>query len=67
MQGYVRYWNPYIKKSVGELTRAESEKDANLKSILQRLISKFCKHHDEWRQLVAVVAGTHSYLLMLCM
>ncbi|CAM8991930.1 unnamed protein product [Rhodiola kirilowii] len=55
-KGYVRYWNEYIKKSLGELSRAESEKDATLKSILQRLISRFCEHHNDWRQLVAVVA-----------
>uniref|UniRef100_A0A7N0UGB3 DNA mismatch repair protein n=1 Tax=Kalanchoe fedtschenkoi TaxID=63787 RepID=A0A7N0UGB3_KALFE len=55
-KGYVRYWNPYIKKLVGELSRAESEKDANLKSILQRLIYRFCEHHNKWRQLVSAVA-----------
>ncbi|KAL9668414.1 hypothetical protein QQ045_002795 [Rhodiola kirilowii] len=55
-KGYVRYWNEYIMKSLGELSRAESEKDATLKSIMQRLISRFCEHHNDWRRLVAVVA-----------
>ena len=57
MQGFYRYWTPSIKKFLGELSQAESEKESALKSILQRLIVSFCKYHDKWRQLVSATAG----------
>lgn len=57
LQGFFRYWTPNIKKFLGELSNAESEKESKLKSILQRLISRFCEHHDKWRQLVSTTAG----------
>ncbi|XP_062143527.1 DNA mismatch repair protein MSH6 [Alnus glutinosa] len=55
-KGFFRYWTPNIKKLVGELSQAESEKESSLKSILQRLIGHFCEHHDKWRQLVSATA-----------
>lgn len=55
-KGFFRYWTPNIKKFLGELSHAESEKESKLKSILQRLISRFCEHHDKWRQLVSSTA-----------
>ena len=48
---------PSIKKFLGELSQVESEKESALKSILQRLIVRFCKYHDKWRQLVSATAG----------
>lgn len=57
MQGVSRYWTPSIKNFIRELSQAESEKDAKLKSILHRLIIRFCEHHDKWRQLVSTTAG----------
>eukprot|EP00258_Populus_trichocarpa_P024994 XP_024441013.1 DNA mismatch repair protein MSH6 [Populus trichocarpa] len=54
--GFYRYWTPSIKKFLGELSQAESEKESALKSILQRLIVRFCKYHDKWRQLVSATA-----------
>ncbi|GMY37055.1 ATP-dependent DNA helicase Q-like 2 isoform X5, partial [Fagus crenata] len=36
---------PTIKKLLGELLHAESEKGFMLKSILQRLIGNLCEHH----------------------
>ncbi|KAL5560992.1 hypothetical protein UlMin_030739 [Ulmus minor] len=55
-KGFFRYWTPNIKKSLGELAQAESEKEASLKNILQRLIGHFCEHHIKWRQLVSTTA-----------
>ncbi|KAL8149108.1 hypothetical protein AgCh_006203 [Apium graveolens] len=55
-KGVSRYWTPSIKNFIKELSQAESEKDAKLKSILQRLIIRFCEHHDKWRQLVSTTA-----------
>lgn len=55
-KGFFRYWTPVIKKLLGELSQAESEKEASLKSILQRLIGRFCGHHEKWRQLVSTTA-----------
>lgn len=57
MQGYFRYWNPVLKKLIGELSQADSEKESKLKSILQRLIGRFCEHHNKWRELVCITAG----------
>ncbi|GMY08845.1 DNA mismatch repair protein MSH6 isoform X2, partial [Fagus crenata] len=51
-----RYWTPTIKKLLGELLHAESEKEFMLKSILQRLIGHLCEHHSKWRQLVSATA-----------
>lgn len=55
-KGYFRYWTPVIKKSIGELSQAESEKESKLKNILQRLVEHFSMHHDKWRQLVSTTA-----------
>ncbi|KAL0420115.1 UNVERIFIED_CONTAM: DNA mismatch repair protein MSH6 [Sesamum radiatum] len=55
-KGFYRYWTPVIKKLIGELSQAESEKESKLKSILQRLIGRFCENHNKWRQLVSTVA-----------
>lgn len=55
-KGFFRYWNPTIKKLLGELSQAESERESKLKSILQRLIVRFCEHHDRWRKLVSAIA-----------
>ncbi|CAN1353026.1 DNA mismatch repair protein MSH6 [Linum perenne] len=55
-KGFKRYWSPNIKKLVGKLSQAESEKELALKSILQRFIDRFCQHHAKWRQLVSVIA-----------
>ncbi|KAK2649644.1 hypothetical protein Ddye_017133 [Dipteronia dyeriana] len=55
-KGLFRYWTPNIKKLLGELSQAESEKESALKSILQRLIGQFCEHHNKWRQLVSATA-----------
>ncbi|KAG8663592.1 hypothetical protein MANES_01G227200v8 [Manihot esculenta] len=55
-KGFYRYWTSSIKKFLGELSQSESEKESTLKSILQRLIGRFCKHHDKWRQLVSATA-----------
>lgn len=55
-KGFFRYWNPTIKKFLGELSQAESEKECKLKSILQRLIGRFCEHHNKWRQLISATA-----------
>ncbi|XP_057966669.1 DNA mismatch repair protein MSH6 isoform X2 [Malania oleifera] len=55
-KGFFRYWNADIKRLLGELSQAESEKESKLKSILQRLIGRFCEHHNEWRQLVSAIA-----------
>nr|POE98733.1 dna mismatch repair protein msh6 [Quercus suber] len=35
-KGFFRHWTPSIKKLLGELSQAESEKESKLKSILQR-------------------------------
>ncbi|PRQ21660.1 putative DNA mismatch repair protein MutS [Rosa chinensis] len=55
-KGFFRYWTPNIKKSLTELSQAESDRESSLKSILQRLIGQFCEHHIKWRQLVSVTA-----------
>ncbi|KAK9930745.1 hypothetical protein M0R45_027772 [Rubus argutus] len=55
-KGYFRYWTPNIKKSLTELSQAESDRESSLKSILQRLIGHFCEHHIKWRQLASVTA-----------
>ncbi|KAF5181247.1 Dna mismatch repair protein muts [Thalictrum thalictroides] len=55
-KGFLRYWTPQIKKLLGELSLAEAEKESKLKSILQRLIGRFCEHHLKWRQLVSAAA-----------
>ncbi|KAF5455366.1 hypothetical protein F2P56_024955 [Juglans regia] len=55
-KGFFRYWTPNIKKLLGELLQAESEKESMLKSILQRLIGRFCEHHNKWRQLASATA-----------
>uniref|UniRef100_A0A2N9H285 DNA mismatch repair protein n=1 Tax=Fagus sylvatica TaxID=28930 RepID=A0A2N9H285_FAGSY len=55
-KGFFRYWTPTIKKLLGELSQAESEKESMLKNILQRLIGRFCEHHNKWRQLVSATA-----------
>ncbi|XP_031373635.1 DNA mismatch repair protein MSH6 [Punica granatum] len=55
-KGFFRYWNPTIKKLLSELSQAESEKESALKSILHRLIQRFCEHHNKWRQLVSATA-----------
>nr|XP_011465355.1 PREDICTED: DNA mismatch repair protein MSH6 [Fragaria vesca subsp. vesca] len=55
-KGFFRYWTPNIKKSLTELSQAESERESSLKNILQRLIGQFCEHHIKWRQLVSVTA-----------
>ncbi|KAF8006661.1 hypothetical protein BT93_K0846 [Corymbia citriodora subsp. variegata] len=55
-KGFFRYWTPKIKKLVSELSQAESEKEAALKSILHRLIRRFCEHQDKWRQLISSTA-----------
>ncbi|KAI3449400.1 hypothetical protein Pfo_006065 [Paulownia fortunei] len=55
-KGFFRYWTPVIKKLIGELSQAESEKESKLKSILQRLIGRFCENHSKWRQIVSTIA-----------
>lgn len=55
-KGFCRYWTANIKKLLGELTQAQSEKEFKLKTILQRLIGNFCEHHNKWRQLVSATA-----------
>ncbi|KAL8142654.1 hypothetical protein V2J09_015686, partial [Rumex salicifolius] len=55
-KGFYRYWTPQIKEMVRELSHVESEKETKLKSILQKLIGKFCEHHMRWKHLVSAVA-----------
>ncbi|CAL0311136.1 unnamed protein product [Lupinus luteus] len=55
-KGFFRYWTPDIKKFLRELSQAESEKESLLRSTLQRLIGRFCEHHNKWRQLVSATA-----------
>ncbi|ESQ37858.1 hypothetical protein EUTSA_v10028364mg [Eutrema salsugineum] len=55
-KGVFRYWTPTIKKLLKELSQAKSDKESALKTISQRLIGRFCKHQEEWRQLVSVTA-----------
>ncbi|XVF32881.1 hypothetical protein REPUB_Repub17cG0121200 [Reevesia pubescens] len=55
-KGFFRYWTPYIKKFLAELSQAESEKETALKNILQRLIVRFCEDHNKWRLLVSTTA-----------
>lgn len=61
-QGFSRYWTPEIKDLLGELSQAESEKESKLKSILQRLIERFCDNHVKWRQFISTVAGNSIVL-----
>ena len=63
MQGFYRYWTPYIKKLLAELSQAESEKESTLKDILQRLVGRFCEHHDKWRHLVSAIAGLSTLFM----
>ncbi|GAA0138288.1 DNA metabolism protein [Lithospermum erythrorhizon] len=55
-KGFFRYWTPVTKKLIRDLSQAESEKESKLKSILQRLIGRFCAHHNQWRQLISATA-----------
>ncbi|KAL6130450.1 hypothetical protein ACLB2K_068829 [Fragaria x ananassa] len=55
-KGFFRCWTPNIKKSLTELSQAESERESSPKSILQRLIGQLCEHHTKWRQLVSATA-----------
>ncbi|KAL8527225.1 hypothetical protein ACS0TY_005198 [Phlomoides rotata] len=55
-KGFFRYWTPEIKTLIAELSKAESEKESKLKSILHRLIERFCENHIKWRQLVSTVS-----------
>ncbi|KAL7151089.1 hypothetical protein ABFS83_04G007600 [Erythranthe nasuta] len=55
-KGFSRYWTPVIKNLLGELSQAESERELKLKSILQRLIARFCENHAKWRQMVSTIA-----------
>ncbi|CAA0824896.1 DNA mismatch repair protein MSH6 [Striga hermonthica] len=55
-KGFCRYWTPVIKDLMKELAQAESEKEAKLKSILRRLIERFCENHIKWRQIVSTIA-----------
>ncbi|KAA3458880.1 DNA mismatch repair protein MSH6 isoform X2 [Gossypium australe] len=55
-KGFFRYWTPSIKKFLGELSLAESEKETAFKNILLRLIGRFCEDHHKWRQLVSTTA-----------
>lgn len=59
MQGFLRYWTPEIRNLMRNLSEAESEKESKLKSIMQRLIGRFCEHHVSWRQLVSIAAGVY--------
>ncbi|KAI8547020.1 hypothetical protein RHMOL_Rhmol07G0163500 [Rhododendron molle] len=49
MHGFFCYWTPTIKRLIGEPSQPESEKEYKLKSILQRLVGRFCEHHNKWR------------------
>ncbi|KAL5206458.1 hypothetical protein ABZP36_034667 [Zizania latifolia] len=55
-KGFYRYWTAEVKELISELSKAEAEKEATLKGILQMLIQLFVDHHSKWRQLVSVVA-----------
>ncbi|KAI3741753.1 hypothetical protein L1987_59429 [Smallanthus sonchifolius] len=55
-KGFARYWTPAIKRYIRELSEAESEKESKLKSIMQRLIGRFCEHHVSWRRLISTAA-----------
>ncbi|KAJ9547738.1 hypothetical protein OSB04_020281 [Centaurea solstitialis] len=55
-KGFSRYWTPAIKNYIRKLSEAESEKESKFKSIMQRLIERFCEHHVSWRQLVSTAA-----------
>lgn len=46
---------------MGELSQAETEKESKLKSILQRLIGRFCEHHSIWRELISTIAGNIAF------
>ncbi|XP_076896229.1 DNA mismatch repair protein MSH6-like isoform X1 [Bidens hawaiensis] len=63
-KGVSRYWTPAIKKYIKELSEAESEKESKLKSIMQRLIGRFCEHHVSWRQLVSTAAELDVLIAM---
>ncbi|GJT06519.1 DNA mismatch repair protein MSH6 [Tanacetum coccineum] len=58
-KGFSRYWTPTIKKYIRELSDAKSEKESKLKSIMHRLIRRFCEHHISWRQLVSIAAASY--------
>ncbi|GJW90893.1 DNA mismatch repair protein MSH6 [Tanacetum coccineum] len=58
-RGFSRYWTPTIKKYIRELLEAKSEKESKLKSIMHRLIRRFCEHHISWRQLVSIAAASY--------
>ncbi|XVF22105.1 hypothetical protein REPUB_Repub12eG0145200 [Reevesia pubescens] len=58
-KGFFRYWTPYIKKSLGELSQAESEKKAALKKIFQRLI--FWSHIAELDVLISLAIASDFY------
>ncbi|XXG53994.1 hypothetical protein AAC387_Pa03g1985 [Persea americana] len=55
-KGFFRYWTPKIKKWLVELSQAEAEKETRFRGILQRLVGRFCEHHNKWRQLVSATA-----------
>ncbi|XP_024965615.1 DNA mismatch repair protein MSH6 isoform X2 [Cynara cardunculus var. scolymus] len=55
-KGFSRYWTPAIKNYIKKLSEAESEKESKFKSIMQRLIGRFCEHHVSWRQLISTAA-----------
>ncbi|XP_021770096.1 DNA mismatch repair protein MSH6-like isoform X2 [Chenopodium quinoa] len=55
-KGFSRYWTPFIKKMVGELTQLQAVKESKLKCMLQDLVGRFCEHHTMWRSLVSAVA-----------
>ncbi|KAJ4838664.1 DNA mismatch repair protein msh6 [Turnera subulata] len=61
-KGFYRYWTPNIKKLMAELSQAEAEKESTLKSILQRLLVRFCEYHDTWRQLVSATAELDVFI-----
>lgn len=46
---------------MGELSQAETERESKLKSILQRLIGRFCEHHSIWRELISTIAGNLAF------
>ncbi|KAB2616323.1 DNA mismatch repair protein MSH6 [Pyrus ussuriensis x Pyrus communis] len=64
-KGFSRYWTPDIKKSLTELSLAETDKESSLKSILPRFIGRFNGHRLKWRQLVSVIAGQSTFLTEL--
>ncbi|KAB2605072.1 DNA mismatch repair protein MSH6-like [Pyrus ussuriensis x Pyrus communis] len=61
-KGFSRYWTPDIKKSLTELSLAETDKESSLKSILPRFIGRFNGHRLKWRQLVSVIAEIDVFI-----